>query len=222
MPGCPVETDRSRGRREGQWMSQCPLQDSGDALGRWYSSWSLPAPPGLTARSILSPTTTPSPSQVSQLTCAEGHTWGPQQEGAGGQACEGCGSHDFIQSGFSWGASGGDGGRGRVGPKKYSRPAPWPNTRAGLGTCVHPAPSLQEPAGQDAQPHPQLELPSPKSPGTTRNRLGLGSSSQSLTSLQPGLCSTMPSSDPGAGQGSEATDQCRQAWPGPALPPITH
>lgn len=105
-----------------------------------------------------------------------------------------------------------------MGPKKYSRPAPWPNTRAGLGTCVHPAPSLQEPAGQDAQPHPQLELLSSKSPGTTRNRLGLGSSSQSLTSLQPGLCSTVASSDPGAGQGSEAPDRCRQAWSGLARP----
>lgn len=69
------------------------------------------------------------------LTWAEGCGWGPQQKGAGGQACEGCSSHNLIRPGFSLGGSGGDGGG--WGQQALQTPPAARHTRAGLGTCPH-------------------------------------------------------------------------------------
>lgn len=142
------------------------------------------------------------------LTWAEGCGWGPQQKGAGGQACEGCSSHNLIRPGFSLGGSGGDGGG--WGQQVLQTPPTARHTRAGLGTCPHTmllcsaGSSLQDSrhwAGGPAPPPAQVA-----ESWVSRN---LQDRAWAGVSRKPKLAATWASfqvspSDPDAGQGLEA------------------
>lgn len=141
--------------------------------------------------------------QPISLTWAAGCCWGPQQEGAGGQACEGCSSHNLIRPGFSLGGSGGDGAGGAQ--QVLQTPPPASHTRAGLGTCPHTRlprlPHSRRWAGGPAPPPARVA-----EPWVSRN---LQDRAWAGVSRKPELAATWASfqvspSDPDAGQGLEA------------------
>lgn len=145
------------------------------------------------------------------LTWAEGCRWGPQQERAGGQACEGCSSHNLIRPGFSLGGSGGDGGG--WGPARTPNPSPGQAHTCRPGhVSAHQAP--QAPALQALGRRPS------STPGSGCRALGLRTLQDRAwagVSRKPELAAASASfqvslSDPDAGQGLEALP----LGPGPA------
>lgn len=154
------------------------------------------------------------------LTCAESCSWSPKQEGAGGQACEGCGCHDLIQPGFSLGGSGGERGWGwRVGPSKYFRPLPWLGIQVQAWARVCTAGSLLQALGRRPSSTPSSGCRAPRPPGTPRSLAWAGVSLKPELSASRALFQESP--DPGAGWGSEAPlVGPRHKKPNPLL--ITH
>lgn len=105
------------------------------------------------------------------------------------------------------------------GPASTPGPSPDPaytHTCRPGHVCVYQAPSLQELGGRPSStPSSDCRAPNLQEPPGTGPGLG---PTRSLTSLLPGLCSSVAPSDPGAGQGSEAP----LMGPGQARPPPPH
>lgn len=153
----------------------------------------------------------PTQAQCLSLTWATGCSWGPQQEGAGGQTREGSCSHDLIQSGFSWGGSGRD-----VGGIQQVLPAPplAQHTCRPGHLCVGgvPAPSLQALGWRPVStPSSGYRAPNLQEPPETGPGLGSSCSLCPRWFLQAQELDRGLRPHPQAGPG--------RARPGPAPPP---
>lgn len=156
----------------------------------------------------------PTQAQCLSLTWATGCSWGPQQEGAGGQTREGSCSHDLIQSGFSWGGSGRD-----VGGIQQVLPAPplAQHTCRPGHLCVGgvPAPSLQALGWRPVStPSSGYRAPNLQEPPETGPGLGSSCSLCPRWFLQAQELDRGLRPHPQAGPG--------RARPGPAPPPPPH